>query len=189
MTYQQFQSAHPVEFQWINENALAFDFARSLNNSLVRYGSLTEKQIQAVRKCINAKADAKKRAETAQSVDVSAIQDAFNRALSSGVKRPRLRLDTFTFSLAPLTGKNSGALYVKEGEQYLGKVLAGKFLRVRDCDDRTEKRVVDCAVDPHNSAIAYGKKFGVCSACGLTLSREDSIARSMGAICAKRYGW
>lgn len=38
-------------------------------------------------------------------------------------------------------------------------------------------------------AKQYGAIYGVCVRCGLTLTREESIERAMGPVCAKKENW
>jgi hypothetical protein len=122
-------------------------------------------------------------------VDVSKIVTALNTAFSNGKKRPKLRLGAFTFSRAPDTGKNPGAIYVKKGMAYLGKVVDGEFHPVRDCDDDTTKAVIEVASKPLESAVAYGFKTGICACCGITLTNPESIKRGIGPICAEKFGF
>jgi hypothetical protein len=42
-------------------------------------------------------------------------------------------------------------------------------------------------MDPKASAIAYAKQHGRCAVCDAHLSNPESIARSMGPVCAKRF--
>jgi hypothetical protein len=125
----------------------------------------------------------------AAEINVTAIATAFEAANSNGIKRPKLRLDTFTFSRAPDAGKNAGSIYVKEGAKYIGKVSAGKFHPTMACDDPTEARVIAAASDPHQSAKAYGMKTGSCSCCGRELTNGISIELGIGPICRSRFGW
>lgn len=124
-------------------------------------------------------------------IDVSAISTAFAAAMANKVKTPKLRLDIFTFSRAPDTGKNAGSIYVKVAAngEYLGKVTGGKFMPTLACDDGTSARVVAVAADPYNAAVAYGVKMSACSVCGLTLTNPTSIELGIGPICRAKYGW
>jgi len=127
----------------------------------------------------------------AVAIDVSAIATAFAKAQANSILRPKLRLADFLFSLAPLTGRNAGSIYVKRvsDDQYLGKVTAGQFHAVRECDDATRAQVVEVAADPASAAKAYGLRFGICSCCGRVLTAGESIDRGIGPICAERFGW
>lgn len=191
--------ANEAEYAWIKANP-NFDFAISLREALFKYGALTDGQLAAVRRCVarNAERDAAKAAEkiqaetSAPTCSVSKIEDAFAVAMGNGVKRPKLRLDAFIFSPAPAHGSNAGAIYVVDAStrDYLGKVKDGKFLRVRaNCTEQQEAAIVAAASDPEASARAYGQRTGCCSVCGKGLTRNESIDRMMGPICAERYGW
>lgn len=193
----QWIDANPAEFRWMNDSAPTFEFAQSMLMALYKFGTLTEKQMATVQRLAAQSAErlATWAAEKAAAVDVAPtvtvekIEQAFASAKANGIKYPRLRLDSFVFTAAPEAGKNAGALYVKEGEEYLGKILGGKFLKVRSCGAETESRVVAAASDPEAAAVAYGNRVGSCSCCGKTLSNKASIDRGIGPICAEKYGW
>jgi hypothetical protein len=188
------RAANEVEAQWLAQAASrGFEFAVSLTDALNKFGHLTEGQIAAVRKCIvrddERKVEQAQRAATAPTVSVEAIEVAFGNAKQAGIKWPKLRLDAFVFSPAGANSANAGAVYVKQGETYLGKVLGGKLFASRDCDNETRDRIVAVASDPHAAAVAYGKKFGKCAVCARELSDPDSIERGIGPVCAENYGW
>jgi hypothetical protein len=42
-------------------------------------------------------------------------------------------------------------------------------------------------IDPKASAVAYASRHGRCAVCNAHLSDPESIARSMGPVCAKRF--
>ncbi len=122
-------------------------------------------------------------------IDVSKIQVAFATAFGNGIKRPKLRLGSFTFSRAPDTGTNAGSIYVKEGEWYLGKVTDGCFYPFRERGSEREAKVIEAASSPDKAAEAYGRRTGSCSCCGRELTNKVSIDRGIGPICAEKYGW
>jgi Family of unknown function (DUF6011) len=192
------REANPAEAEWLaTAAARGFEFAVSLAGALERYGHLTEGQLNAVRKCVARDADRQaqraveqaQRSASAPVVSVEAIEVAFNNAKQAGIKYPRLRLDAFVFTPAGESSKNAGAVYVKEGETYLGKVLGGKFFGSRECAPEAQERIVAVATDPKQAAVAYGRKFGACSVCGRQLTDGESIERGIGPICAGKYGW
>ena len=186
--------ANPVEAQWLTKNT-SFEFAVSMRNALVEYGHFTERQEAAVRSC--AAKWAVKQAELAETkkataaaapaIDASKVEAALRSAKASGLRYPRLRLARFVFTPAPDTSKNAGAVYVKAGEQYLGKILNGKFLKVRECDGDTEAKVLEVAADPEQAAVAYGRQYGQCACCGRELSDPESVQRGIGPVCADKY--
>ena len=196
--------AHKAEAEWLAqagkrniERGGTFTFPQDLLDKLWKYGSLSENQLAAVHKLMARDAErnaqfAKAREErtaNAPSVNVSRIEEAFAKATANKVRFPKLRLDTFVFSPAGANSKNPGAVYVKEGDEYLGKVMGGKFLCVSTCGDERKDRIAAAANDPEAAAIAYGKRFSECSVCGLTLTNGKSIDRGIGPICASKYGW
>ena len=188
---------HAVEFQWMKDSAPTFGFAQSMMESLYKFGTLTEKQFATVQRLTAESAERKARwaaekaaaTQSAPSVTVDKIEQAFAAAKSHGIRYPKLRLDSFVFSTASESSKNVGALYVKQGDEYLGKIFEGRFLKVRSCDSDTEARVVAAASNPENAAVAYGQRFGSCSCCGRELTNKESIDRGIGPICASHFGW
>ena len=188
---------HPAEAAWMQESAERFEFARSMLEAVNKWGALTERQLETVQRVAAQSAERKAkwaeerkaREEAAPAVSVEAIEVAFGKAQQAGIARPKLRLDTFVFSPAPAAGKNAGALYVKEGEAYLGKILNGRLFATRDCSQEIQDRILAVAADPEQAAVAYGKRFGSCSVCSRQLTNEESINRGIGPICASRFGW
>jgi len=193
-----FAAQYPAEMQWLQANS-ANTFAHSLSEQLNKKGTLSEKQVAAITSAIARDADRKvkfaaekaAREEAAPVVSIEAIEQSFNHAREKGIKRPKLRLDTFKFSLAPETGRNAGSIYVvdKDADQYLGRVTNGKFFRVRECNDQQEARILEVCADPKAAAVAYGKRYGSCSCCGRELTNGASIDLGIGPICAEKYGW
>ena len=177
-----FAEKHPAVAAWIAANP-ENNFAKSLGEAVAKYGSLTPNQLAAAERAATAPAQA------SDAISVEKIETAFAAARGNGIKSPKLRLGEFMFSRAPDHGRNAGSIYVKRGEQYLGKVTAGQFYACRDCDDDTRKQVVDVAASPADAAKAYGLRTGSCSCCGRTLTNGASIDLGIGPICAEKFGW
>ncbi len=196
----EWRTANPGEASWLADNAQRNDFAASLSASLLKWGSLTEGQLRAVRNSMAREADraaqAAERVATAKTVDVGAIEAAFSTAVTNGLLRPQLRLEGFVFKRASATGRNAGALYVTRAKanpygehDYLGKVADGKFIKSRDCTDLDEAAIVSACADPREAALRYGRLMGACSVCGRTLVDPVSIEAGIGPICAGKYGF
>ena len=192
-TIDAFAAQYAAEHAWMIKTAPRFEFAQSMLDAVVKFGSLTEKQLAAVQKCVAKDAERNveraARVEAAPQIDISKIEVSFAKAMESGIKRPKLRLADFKFSPAPVTGNNAGAIYVKAGETYLGKIAGGKLFKSRECDASTEASILVAAADPEAAAIAYGRRFGQCAICARELSNQESIDRGIGPICADKFGW
>ena len=193
---QAWKDAHPDETEWLRaQQARDNDFACSLIGSINRYGRLTDKQLACVRNNILRDANAPQieaeRIAAAPEVSVLAIETAFSRANEAGVKYPKLTFAVFTFSPAPKSGRNPGAVYVKDKDDgtYYGMAKAGKFLKSRDCPEDAVLAILRTCADPHAEAIAYGKEFGVCCCCNRTLTDPKSVAKGIGPVCEKTFGW
>jgi hypothetical protein len=192
-----FAEQHEAEYNWMVESAPTFSFAQNMLDALKKYGSLTERQLASVQKCVISSAnraiaraeEQANRVESAPEVNLGALAEAFANAKAKGGKYPRLRLDSFVFAPASDTSKNAGAIYIEEHGQYLGKVVGNKFIKVRECSDAQEQRIIEASIDPKESAIKYGRMMGACSVCNRTLVDPESIEMGIGPICAGKMGW
>jgi hypothetical protein len=187
-----FEATHPDIAAWWNNTSFAFAIA--MRDAVAQYGDLTPRQFAATCRCIESdkarKAASQARANAAQPLDTSALVAAFDHAGAADQgKRIKLRFAGFSVAPAKATSANAGALYVKAGAAYLGKIVNGKFFASRDCSPTQEAEFRAVCVDPKAAAVAYGRKTGSCSCCGRELTRADSIALGIGPICAGRFGW
>ncbi len=187
-----FQRDHPVRWAWLQANSHK-DFAGSLLRAIPKYGKLTDKQLTAIDSSIEREEGWKREREdrdvNATAVDVSRITKAFQTAQESGLKWPKLRLGDFLLSLAGANSRNAGAIYIKTGGTYLGKIMDGRFTQSRDCTDQNEADIVVACADPEAAAFAHGLMTGSCSCCGRELTKKESVDRGIGPICASKWGW
>lgn len=180
---------------WLDAKRETFDFAESLASALSRYGSLTPNQLAAAQRCMDRDAqraaERVERAANAPEVDTKQIEVAFAYAQDKGVKKPKMILNGFKFSMAPAHGMNAGALYVvrKADDQYLGKIKDGRFQAARECTTDEQAEVVKVAGNPHAEAVAYGQRTGNCCICNRELTNHASIDAGIGPICAEKFGW
>ena len=191
--------ANPEIAAWLSAaSQRGFNFAISLSQAINKYGSLTENQIAAARRCMmqDAERNATRAAEqatrtaNAPAVSVERVALALNTAHGNGLKSPKLRVAEFTFSRAKDGGKNPGAIYVKAtGGEYLGKIIDGKLLTVRECGAEREAKIVAVAQNPLDAAVAYGRLTGSCSCCGRQLTDPVSIEKGIGPICETKFGF
>lgn len=189
-----FEEAHPdIAGWWAGSD---FPFAVSLRESVRKFGSLTERQLAAAKSCVvkfnAARAEKEQREATMKTVNVDRISRAMEKAKTT-LKSPKVTLlgneAKITVKYASPYGANAGALYVFHEEEYVGKIMPGsdKFAKSRDCTDAMEADVIAALDDPEQQAIAYGKRFGVCSCCGKTLTNDLSISLGIGPICRGKF--
>lgn len=197
---QTWKAENRAAYEWLVATAPRWDLAQSLLNGLHRYGSLTEKQLAIVTKGIAR--DAARSAERAQKASsaplvavagVDSLKAAFDRAIAytaeKGLKlSPRITVAGITISPAKATSANPGALYVKNGSTYLGKVTGGRFFASRDCTPEAESKVLGFISDPADAAKVYGQTTGTCCVCNATL-RSEWKHKGIGPICAEKFGW
>lgn len=193
-----FEASNPDIAAWWKDST--FGFAISMREAVAKYGDLTENQLVACIRCVEgtkarqqertqAAAGAVERAAAAPTVDIQPIIDSFTRAHNQGIKHPKMNVDGMQFERAPDHGKNPGAVYIKNDGEYLGKIMGGRFMASRDCNDERQVEILKVCADPLAAAVAFGKKYGKCSICKRDLSDPVSIERGIGPICAERMGW
>jgi len=167
-------------------------FAATMLEAYEKWDGLTEKQTAAAWAAIK-KVEAKQkerqseRAKKSGAVDIEAIDSLFKTAQSRGLKRPKFVTERLQISLAPSTGVNAGAIYVKDRGEYVGKIVGGKFLARREAPADILELLRTIAADPKEAAIAYGKATGVCACCGRELTDPASIAAGIGPICESKW--
>jgi hypothetical protein len=180
-----FADAHPEVAKWIETNKDTNSFAASMAASIGQYGRLTPNQLAACERIAKAPPPA-----AAPQVDTDRLMAAFDKARANGLKRPKMRFEVFEASLAPSTGRNPGAVYLKAGETYLGKIdSSGKFFASRDASPEQRAAIVKTMADPLAAAVTYGRRTGNCAICGIELTNKESINRGIGPICADKFGF
>lgn len=167
-------------------------FAATMLEAYEKWGGLTEKQAAAswaAIKKVEAKAKERQaeRAKKSGAVDIEAIDSLFKTAQARGLKRPKFITERLQISLAPATGVNAGAIYVKDRGEYVGKIVGGKFLARREAPADILELLRTVAADPKEAATAYGKATGVCACCGRELTDPASIAAGIGPICESKW--
>ncbi len=188
-----FHEQHEGLHAFLSEAGDWSEFARSLAEQIAQRGSLSEKQLGAARamqaKVATRQAEGQKtRQEHSGTVDLAKIREMFDAAVASSLKRPVYRAEGLVLSLAPAHGKNPGAIYIKAGEEYLGKVLGTDFQAARAATDETLTSLQTIAADPLEAAVRYGRLTGACACCGRTLTDPKSVERGIGPICAGKWG-
>lgn len=170
-------------------------FAASLIGQFDDKGSLSPNQIGAAERMLAKVAATRARQneerEAAKvTVDLSPIRAMFDSAMESGLKRPTYRAEGLVISRAPDHGRNAGALYVKAGGEYQGKITAAnEFYAVRDAAPETADALRTIAANPAEAAIRYGRLTGACACCGRELTKAESIERGIGPICAGKFNF
>jgi len=164
-------------------------FADSLLDQYALRGELTHRQWDAAaRMIIKCRTGEAKREKNRRVVDVSRIERLLDTAKMNGLKKPAFRVGDLTLSLAPSTGKNAGAVYVKAAGEYAGKIMHGTFMPVSAAPDGLGDRLAEIARDPRGKAIEHGRMTGACACCGRTLTDKQSVALGIGPICAEKWG-
>jgi hypothetical protein len=201
--YARFEAAEPAICEWLRAKSFTFGFAASLLEGVFKFGSLTENQLAAARRCIARERPATPEALPAPSpavsvieIDGSRINSAFTAATAAGLTKPRLRYGDLLLSLAGSASRNPGNVYVKFEGTYIGRLDGTRFVPGREWPALTEEQrkattenLHSIAHDPVAAARNHGHSTGNCSACGRFLSDPVSVAQGVGPICFENYGW
>jgi hypothetical protein len=182
-----FEAKHPAIKAWWTDST--FPFAQSMRSAVQGWGDLTERQMASVQKCVIQRQEyvmrMNARISAASKIDVSVIRALFEKRL------PVLYLSAndrdFKFSRAASHSANAGAIYVAEGDLYLGKIVGDAFVRSGACTNNDEADVLLACKNPLDNAIKFGKRTGKCSCCGRKLENEESINLGIGPICRGKY--
>jgi len=116
--------------------------------------------------------------------DLTLIRQMFDAAREeSRSGKLHFRAGQIQLSLAPSYGRNPGAIYVKRGDDYLGKIVGINYTG-KPCPE-----LAVIALDPYKAATQHGNLTGHCACCGLELSDPVSVERGIGPICAAKWGF
>ena len=160
-------------------------FAASLVGQYDSHGTLSERQTgAAVAMLMKIKQNGKR---TLATVDYRKVKKILDNAFADGINTPKLRFDGIVLSRAGDHGANRGAIYIKVNGEYAGKLHGGYFAPVKSTPEGTLERLTVILDHPLEQAVAYGRKFGSCCACGRTLTNHASIEAGIGPICGSRF--
>lgn len=194
----EFKAAHAAEYAWMLANVEKFDFATNMWHALRTYGDLTAGQLAAVQRCVEReqariveRAAREASAPVVEGVDL--LKVAFDKAVAYSAEKglklsPRITVAGITISPAKANSKNAGALYVKSGNDYLGKIAGGRFQATQACTDEQQAKVIAFVANPAEAAKIYGQTTGTCCVCNATLISKWKH-RGIGPICAEKFGW
>lgn len=184
-----FASDHADVVEYINKHATRWEFMGSLSQQLQERGTLSEKQVAAVRRALarDEERERKRREEAARAaadpevLDLTPLPSGMY-AVPGGDTRLKVRVNR------PKKGSRwEGWIFVSDGAEYgrrqnygrqgPGGVYEGKI--------REELRII--LADAREASAAYGRLTNRCGVCGRLLEDEESVARGIGPICARKF--
>jgi hypothetical protein len=207
--WESFKAVRPEIAAWIEAKASTFEFAAAMLVAVQRFGDLTENQAAAVQRCVerDAARQAPNSARQTPSATFPAIRAAFDQLVLAGGRKP-ITIGDLTLSLAPASGRNAGAIYVKSHGAYVGKIVPTQdgpmFMPTRECPDTVLPALLVIEADPRGAVQAHAARIAAtiaaaaaegrvismpCGCCGLTLTDPVSIARGIGPVCSSRWGF
>lgn len=191
-----------------------FEFLLSVRNALQKWGRLTERQIDSVRKCIARQQEWNKRAEEEAKIVAERAALAQGAPVPGGdygqsgfdSRRSAPSLDLSKLPAGryavpggntrlkvqvskPVSGSWKGFIFVSDGAAYGSARRYGKQAPGKGYEGMIRDELRTIAADPEAASAAYGKLTGHCGVCGRVLENEESVARGIGPICAGRMGW
>ena len=175
----------PEQHAWLVANAPGSDFLTSLHQQFRNKGYLSPKQVACIDRGMNP--PPKPAAPATIPVPTAKVEEIFSYAKVRGIKQPQMRLGDYHLKTASAFSANAGSIYVTIGEAYLGKIANGEWKPTLAGVPHAQA-LATLLADPRMAAIAYGERTGNCAICGRLLTAEESIIRTIGPICAERYG-
>lgn len=206
---------HGDVIDWIEAHRSSNEFARSLDNALSRFGTLTERQVAAVRRGLQPVQQSLPLVGHLQPPHVTAAAPSD----AARTYREHAQSAAFTAAHIDLTGLPTGRYAVPGGDSRL-KVLVRSLVGPEHASDRwagfvfvsdaaeygrrrrygmqrpgkwyvgeIENELRAILANPQGAAVAYGKLTSHCSVCGRPLEDSESIARGIGPVCAAKRGW
>ena len=144
-----------------------------------RMSALIEALLAAPRKAAPVTATAAPVAPVA-GLDLSGLPSG-TYAVPNGETRLKVEIQNVT------KGKWAGWVFVKDGAEYgrgesYGRQAPGKAYQGKIVE---QLRVI--LADPQEATAAYGRLTGTCGLCHRPLEDEESVARGIGPICARKF--
>ncbi|MDC7784783.1 DUF6011 domain-containing protein [Rhodoplanes sp. TEM] len=172
------------------------EFARSLLNGAARFGSLSMKQGEWVKRLVE-RANAP-RPTPVQVGDLSSVIALFDRA-GQHLRRPAIVLNcqglgNVRLNVAGQRARVPGSLNVTddgpyESRRFYGRIHRdGTFEPSRASAPGLVDYLIRFARDPAGVAAEHGLMTGNCCFCRRTLTDERSTAVGYGPTCAEHYG-
>ena len=171
------------------------------NNSFVmkmafvygKNGSLTDPQIEVLKKILREAISNQARAKNQGSISVDKIRELFKTPLENGLKYPKFTVGDITLSLPTENSAsyNKDAIYVRHEDVYVGKIMDDKFMPLSLPSTvrlSISDKLMAIAKDPRGEAVGHGHLHGNCSMCRKRLSDERSMKVGYGQTCAKNWG-
>ena len=161
---------------WLVANKDESEFADSLYRAGIRYGQLTDGQLNAVNNNLSKEGDTSKDS----ALDLSPLLKGFysvpdgDTRLKVAIRRP---------------GKKSkwhGHIFVDDGAEYGNRKNYGRQAPDGLYRGNIRDELAAILEDPKAAMVAYGKLTGTCGVCGRKLEDEQSVAAGIGPICAGR---
>ena len=184
---QQAWAAEPRDvLAWIRREDGRFDFATSISNALAQYGTLTEGQVAAVRRCIER--DAQRAAERAAQAAAAPAAPDMHKFWEVLQRHARFYAGKLTISR-----RNQDQLcWIKhdDAEKVIGKIDNGTLtLWNRPGVDMgaVREQLAEFEGAPLQAAMRWGKLAGRCCSCGRDLTDPASIEAGIGPICAGKF--
>lgn len=132
-------------------------------------------------------------------MNMGGVNALFDKAIASGLKYPKIRLQTSSgqqvcLARAGNQSKYTGQVMVTDGEKfgynkYFGRVdKTGVYQETPQSTDEIRTLLEQLGEDPATVAAKFGKLTGNCCFCMHSLDDERSTEVGYGPVCAKHFG-
>jgi hypothetical protein len=162
--------ANPARAAFLNNVG---EFQQSLLAGLMKYGSLTDKQVAAIDRSMARDAERAVKATAPGGLDLSGVPSGLYATGDVEVKVDNIdkagKWNEWVF-VKTVDGSRIGSQ--RPGQNYTGKL---------------SEELAVIAADPKAAVIAYGQKTGTCGCCGRKLTNPDSIEAGIGPVCASKF--
>lgn len=169
---------------WLQANQSKNSFASNVFRTLKQYGTISDKQNAAIERSLTPATVTNVAGE-----GFNLLVRSFNHARAANLKKPRLHVGEFKFSLAPENSRNPGYIYAHATGEYAGKISPNGTYTPWNASPAVVDKLAEIARDPFAHAVAHGHATGRCAICGRHLSDSESVTRGIGPVCAKKFGW
>lgn len=135
----------------------------------------------------------------AKKLNMAGVNSLFDKAVASGLKYPKIRLQTQTgqkvcLARAGNRSRHPGHIMVTDGEpfgynKFFGRVdQTGQYHPADANTDEVHILLEQLGSDPATVASKFGKLTGNCCFCMHSLDDERSTEVGYGPVCAKHFG-
>ena len=186
-----------VASRW-SASPIGGDFGASLCDSIQRWGTLTDRQMDWAHKLV-VEASTPSPRDKGGDRHLPRVRSLVDAAYNAGLRFPKINLTTadgkrVRLSRAGDRSRAPGVVHVTDGRPYDNNTYYGKlytdgvFVQTRSATPDIIEFLETLDADPEATASAYGSRTGNCCFCTRPLTDGRSVAVGYGPTCAENFG-